>query len=323
MGFLHFSLPFVDFLANHRNIALTRFFLGASAIGNAEFYVLLIMLIYVMWDKKLAVRLSFLVLLTMAFNDVLKNLIRNPRPFLREGTYPRKWAVSPAEARALAAEFSTPSGHAMGASSFYSYLCIFVRNRWVRIACVVAIFSIGASRPYLGVHYGEDILLGWAIGLAMALLAAKYTSAISTHWHRRSYAQQVAIAVAAAFALCVVGIAVNGWQINGQLHGMAAFAGFLTGNVVACPLEIRLVNFDPRSAGPAAKVSRLVLTAGIIGVVQFVLKLAFARIAPGFSASWLALEYLRYLVTSVAGMYGAPWLFCRMKLAARLPAPAQ
>src|SRR5579871_6541806 len=162
MSSLHFNLGFVEALARHRTPLLTDIFLGASGIGSSDFYVLLIVLAYVAWDKRLAVRLSYLVLLTMACNDWLKNIIRNPRPFAADGTYRQHWAVSSAQATSLATEYSTPSGHAMGAGSFYSYLFLAIRRRPVRIAAVLLILVIGFSRPYLGVHYGEDILLGWA-----------------------------------------------------------------------------------------------------------------------------------------------------------------
>lgn len=161
---LPFNMPIMEFLSDHRTAALTSCFRSISDLGEVQGYILIATFIYVMFDKTLAVRLSILVTLTMGLNHILKIIIRNPRPFIREGTYLKKWAVSPDYVRDLATEYSTPSGHAMAAASFYSYLYSCVRNRYVKIVAVLAVLLIGLSCPYLGVHYVEDILLGWAIG---------------------------------------------------------------------------------------------------------------------------------------------------------------
>ncbi len=316
---LHFSLAFVEFLARHRTPLLTDFFLACSFFGRAGFYVFLVMLLYVTWEKRLAVRLSLLVLLTMAANDLLKNLIRNPRPFVDEGIWRQNWAVSAAQARSLAAEFSTPSGHAMGSASFYGYLAGFAHRRSVRILCALAILLIGFSRPYLGVHYGEDVLLGWAIGLFIAFAAARSTHGLTALWNRCPYPAQIAAAVFASALFCYLSVALNGGTINGQLHGMASYAGFLTGNIVAFPLEGRYVCFDPRSGSGTAKMTRLILTLAVIGGTVAVLGPTFALLAWQGSIAWLVLEYLRFTMAGIAGMFVAPWLFTRLGMASILP----
>ena len=144
---LHFHLDFVDLLARHRTPLLTFLFQGASGVGSTDVYVLLVMLVYVAWDKRLGIRMSYLLLVSTVANSLLKDLIRNPRPFVSDGTYKQRWAVSPAQAAGLAAEYSTPSGHAMGAGSMYSYLYLSVRKRWVRVLSVLLILTIGFSRP--------------------------------------------------------------------------------------------------------------------------------------------------------------------------------
>ncbi len=115
---LPFNLPIIKFLADHRNPLLARLFLAASFLGSANAYILIVILLYVVWDKRLAIPISVVVLLTTSLNDIFKTLIRNPRPFMRQRTYLKKWGVSRAEARQLATEYSTPSGHAMGSSAF-------------------------------------------------------------------------------------------------------------------------------------------------------------------------------------------------------------
>ena len=320
MAPLPFNLPLVQFLADHRNVFLTKLFLAASFLGSTECYILIAILIYVVWDKKLAIRLSVLVLLTMSLNDVLKNIIRNPRPFIREGTYLKKWAVSASSAKTLAAEYSTPSGHAMGASAFYSYLCAFIGNRYVRIVAVLAIILIGLSRPYLGVHYAEDIVIGWAIGLSVALAAARFKARMTSIWNNRSYTQQVGIAIVASMALCLPAMAINGWRMDGQPCALLGYAGFLTGIVIARPLELRTVNFDPRSSSVAIKLLRYVLSIGMVISVLLIFDKVLGAMADKFDMLGYALQYLRYAVAGIVGIFLAPLIFSKMKLAETQPA---
>jgi hypothetical protein len=85
MAPLPFSIALIRFLAAHRTAFLTKVFLFSTFAGTVEGYILIITAIYVMYDKSLAVRLSVLLLLTMSLNHVLKIIIKNPRPFIREG----------------------------------------------------------------------------------------------------------------------------------------------------------------------------------------------------------------------------------------------
>ncbi len=312
----HFNLQFVQFLADHRAVWLTRFFLLASLFGGARFYLLLTILLYVAWDKRFAIRLSVLILLTVSLNDILKMAIKNPRPFVPEGTYQRKWALTPAQAKSLAATYSTPSRHAMGSSAFFSYLFALTRNRILRAILVAAILCIGASRPYLGVHYAEDVLIGWAVGLSMALIAIAYFERLAALWTELPYGFQIAISVTASAAVWLLTTALNGGHVDGQVQDQDAYCGFLTGIAIAGPLELRFVNFDPRSGGAAAKVLRYAVCIGISAIVFYLLQLAFAPLAPRSTALGSALDYLDYLAAGVAGIFLAPLVFSRMHLAA-------
>ena len=263
MHHLPFNMRTMEFLADHRNPALTGFFLFASNMGEVQGYLLITTLIYVAFDKRLAVRLALVVSLAMSINHVLKIIIKNSRPFIGEGDYMQKWAVPIENARDLATEWSTPSGHAMAAASFYTFLYGCVRNRYVRILAVLAVLLTGASRPYLGVHYVEDIVLGWAIGLVIGLIALRYSEQIAAAWTQLSYGRQVGIAVTASLTLWLATIVVNGGGIDGQPRAFLGYAGTITGIVIAWPLEQRLVDFDPRSGSALLKALRFLLSVAL------------------------------------------------------------
>jgi len=258
----------------------------------------------------------------MALNDILKMAIKNPRPFIREGSWLRKWAVSPNRAAQLAAEYSTPSGHAMGSSAFYSYLYACIHRRAVRIIATAAIVLIGVSRPYLGVHFAEDVLIGWAFGLTIALVSIRYGEAIATAWSRFSFTKQIAITVAGSLALWLLAILLNGRQISGEPRNVLYYGGFLTGMAVARPLEISKVNFDPRSGSILAKILRYLLSVGMVTYTLAIVGAAFEMVVDRSSMVWNLVEYLRFTAAGFVAVFVAPLLFTGIGWAKRATARA-
>lgn len=95
---------------------------------------------------------------TIAFDSVLKLLLRRPRP---ESDYVHTMLLK---------TFSFPSGHAAGSVVSYGALAFVfagVGNVWAAgLSAAVALLCvlIGISRVYLGAHYPSDVVGGWLVG---------------------------------------------------------------------------------------------------------------------------------------------------------------
>jgi len=319
MSDLPFSIELIRFLADTRTELLTKAFQFFTFLGEVEGYVLLITLIFVTYDKKLAYRLSVLTLVTMSLNHLLKTIIMNPRPFTAEGTYSKRWAVSPDKAEELAAEYSTPSGHAMAGAAFYSYLFAIVKSRTVRAACILLILLTGVSRPYLGVHYLEDVLIGWMLGASIAFLSIRYAKRIARLWGRCPHPQKLGIVAAFGLILLITTRVLSNSGVADQPLAFVGYAGFLMGIVVAFPLEEKTIDFDPRSSAVWRKALRFVLCVGLVMGTLLLLDGVFEAVSTDYSALGYLLRYIRYALAGVAGMLLGPLLFVRLGLAERLP----
>ena len=319
MGELPFSIELIRFLADIRVEFLARLFQFFTFLGDIEGYVLLVTLVYVSYDKKLAYRLSVLTLVTMSLNHLLKMIIMNPRPFVAEGTYAERWAVSPDKAAELATEYSTPSGHAMAGSAFYSYVFASVKNRQARTACVLLVLLIGFSRPYLGVHYLEDVLIGWVLGVSIALVSIRYAAKISHLWSRLSHPQQIAIVAASSLILWITTRVLSDPDVGDQPLAFVGYTGFLMGVVVAFPLEAKMTAFNPRSSAVWKRMLRCVLCVGLVLITLMLLDVVFEAMSSDYSALGYLLRYIRYALAGIAGILLGPILFLRLGLAERLP----
>jgi membrane-associated phospholipid phosphatase len=174
-----FSIEMMEWLFDVRQPALKMFMQFCTSVGDVQGYVFVFSLFFMAFDKALALRFGVVALLAMSINHLLKELIQNPRPFVESGLHLERWAVSAEEAHSLALEFSTPSGHAMAAAAAYGYLAVRFGQPYA-LAMVALIGLIGVSRSYLGVHYVEDVVLGWTLGAMLALAALRYGDAAMT-----------------------------------------------------------------------------------------------------------------------------------------------
>lgn len=98
-------------------------------------------------------------------STLLKHVFERPRPaFVADGVFIDTW--------------SFPSGHAMLSAVTYLTLGALLTQgepqRRVRAyivgAAIALTATIGLSRIYLGVHYPSDVLAGWLVGVAWALI---------------------------------------------------------------------------------------------------------------------------------------------------------
>jgi membrane-associated phospholipid phosphatase len=275
-----FSHPFLDGL-----------FTAATFLGEEEFYLVFLPLIYWCFNKRVGIRLAYAFLLSSYLNLFLKDLFGIPRPddprirFLQSETTP-----------------SFPSGHAQGAVVTWGYLASQWANRAFWVVAIVLIVLNSFSRVYLGVHFPQDLVGGITIGvlylLAFNWVTARWEGALA----RFSLAAKSILAVLLPIALLVVHPSKDAAMTMGALAGMGL--GF--------SLEGRFVSFSADGLW-WRRVLRFLVGLILVGVFYVGLKAVFpAEVSPSIALAWRA---IRYGVVGVVGTFVAPWIFVRTALA--------
>lgn len=143
-----------------------------TSLGVEEFYLLVVPILYWCVNPIIGVRTGVMLLLSGSINTLVKWMFHQPRPY---------WVSTKITAYLSETSFGLPSGHAQNAVAIWGIIANSFKRHigWV-IAIILMIF-IGISRPILGVHFPQDTLLGWAIGLLLLLLFIK-GEPIITRW---------------------------------------------------------------------------------------------------------------------------------------------
>jgi hypothetical protein len=186
---------------------------------------------------------------------------------------------------------------------------------------------VALSRVYLGVHFLGDILWGAAIGLSLAALYAWLKPKLLAQLKRFPLGIHVLLAlVAAAFIFVVISLLLAIPFGTGQMFGelytdawrsaledAATIAGLVFGLWVGLALETSAVRFTV--AGPWwQRALRYVI--GIIGLVA--IWMGLRMIFPQEPTTLgLALRMVRYALAMLWAIVAWPWLFVKIRLAAR------
>ena len=167
-----FDLPVYQFIMSIFGLTSTMMLIMKfiTTLGSTLVIVTSILCIAVLVkNKKYFLIFTFANLIGVILNNILKIIIRRPRP---------------TETLVLTAEssYSFPSAHSMMSMIFYGlliyYVTKFVKKKWLKNTLVGILSSIilfvGISRIYLGVHYVTDVLVGYIIGIVYLVIFIKF-----------------------------------------------------------------------------------------------------------------------------------------------------
>jgi len=299
---------------------LDGFMKAVTFLGTIEFYILFIPALYWTVDQKLGLRVLFILILTDAPASYCKQLLHQPRPYWFETV------------KGLATEptYGIPSSHASNTLAVWGMIASTAKKSWLWILSILLILLIGLSRLYLGVHFPQDLLGGWLLGLVMLLLFLKYEHRFLVRWAQKTANTQIWLGFLFSGAIILLGQLVLAliagspdpaeWAAYStearDIEHYITLGGFLFGAVAGVVLMQKYAPFK-MDGSALQKVGRYAV--GMIGLFALYLGLdvLFALLAPDASLAGYILRYIRYALVSFWAMFGAPWVFIRVGLAER------
>jgi membrane-associated phospholipid phosphatase len=290
------GLTLITAIQSVRTPALDFIFKAITALGNEDFFMILLPLMLWAVDAVIGIRLAITFLLALFVNDGLKTLFAHPRPFDLDST------VGLYEAEG----YGLPSGHAQMAVVTWGVIAAELRKRWAWIAAFVLMALIGFSRVYLGVHFPTDVLVGWAVGALVLIAYVRWEPQIEEWLISMQPGHQIALTLVVAIGLAML----VPTEVTTSILGILAGAG--VGLVVLWQIG------GYRADGPTWKRALRLL---IGGVVLFALRLGLKGIFPDQGDPfYLGMRFVRYTVLGVWTGLGAPWFFQKLCLAPPMPA---
>ena len=299
--------------------ALDGFMGAVTFLGKIEFYIIFIPALYWCMDQSLGLRILFILILTDIPASSFKHLLHEPRPYWLGGV------------KALADEpsYGIPSSHASNTLAVWGLVSYTVKKTWIWVFTIIFLLLIGFSRLYLGVHFPQDVLGGWLLGLLMLFLFIKYESRFLDWWGQMTEGVQILLGFVFSVSLILLGrlvlAVISGspdppeWSAFStqarEIDHYITLAGFLFGAVAGPTLKGKYAPFKVDGSA-LQKIGRYIV--GMIGLFAIYLGLdvLFAQFAPDdASLAGYILRYIRYALVSIWAVFGAPWVFLKIKLA--------
>jgi membrane-associated phospholipid phosphatase len=289
-------------------------------LGNIEFYLLIIPLVYWVVDKRLGFRLLLVLITIYTLSSTVKLLFHQPRPY---------WL---GRVLGLGAEttYGIPSSHSGGSLAVWGYLAYRLNKRWLWVLVGAFIFFIALSRLYLGVHFLHDVLFGWLLGLLVLWVFIKYEDRVAGWADQKSILAQIGLGLAISILMILVGQLAQVWLAGivdpPEWRSFAAqarsatytytLAGALFGAVTGYALMKRYAPFENKGSG-LQQLGRYVLGIVFLLLLYTGLDILFATIAADETPLGYALRYLRYASATFLVTFILPWIFIKLRLAKR------
>jgi hypothetical protein len=192
----------------------------------------------------------------------------------------------------------------------WGYVAYRFRNPLFWLVAIIAIVGIGLSRIVVGVHYPQDVIAGWLIGLVWLLVYVLVEPPVSRWLGGQRSITQAFLAIGVPLALVFLHPA----DTEGHYPAPEALAamGALSGLGIGVVLERARVRFRVDGVW-WQRVLRYLVGMVVVGLLYAVPRLLVSH---GLAHELEAMvRFVRYGLVGWAVTCLTPWLFVRLRLA--------
>ena len=268
---------------------LDWFFYAVTQLGEELFYIVALAFVYWSLNKKLGRKLAIVVLTSLWINGFFKVLLKLPRP--------------PESVRKIEASgYGFPSGHAQGSTTLWGYLSLKIKKYWLYVVSAVLVSLISYSRIYLQVHYLQDIIGGFILGIltliVFELIDKKSTEFISN----RPLLQKLAIPAIYVATLVMISFA---FFFNEDITGMIIILGAVFGMTEGFVIEEEKVKLEDSKTNKS-RIIRFLIGLGIVFPAMIALRQVL-------STTVISL-FILYTMLGLSMGLGVPYVFKKLKV---------
>ncbi|TXT65177.1 MAG: PAP2 superfamily protein [Promethearchaeota archaeon] len=273
-------------------------------VGDTLVFIVIVAIIYIVYDKRFAKNLTLALLTTVYVNSFLKDIFQDPRPVqndLRETGY------------------GFPSGHSQGAATFWGYIGYefkdALEHNLVPILFSIIILLVALSRIIIAVHDLQDISGGIIFGVCVLLVFIYLQPVLTENVNTLPLSIRIIIGVVTSLGLFILGTLLfptSGEQLLGDKAipfsdaGSYAVVGGVLLGLVGYELENEYVKYEPSKLEVKYKILNVII--GLI--IVFVLYFGLEFLKDIFNS--VIFRYIRYALISFILVFIVPWIFTKI-----------
>ncbi len=278
-------------------------------LGSDIAFIMIMAILYMVYDKRFAKNLALNLLLTNYLNSFIKGVFQDPRPDTN---------IDPSEEYGyVETSYGFPSGHTQNAVTVWGYIAYEFKDKpkpyIIPVILSVLIFLISISRMILGVHDLEDVIGGYLIGICFLIGFIHLEPILSPKINKLSLNMKILLAVLVSLVLFVIAEILfpkSGLDLvkNAPLYADSGSFGTVTGAMLGVSigylLENEYVKYEPSELSNKQKYINL-----FIGII--ILLITFFGLGLIIRGN-VILRFIRYASLSFILTFLVPLLFTKI-----------
>ncbi|MFX1357346.1 MAG: phosphatase PAP2 family protein [Promethearchaeota archaeon] len=270
------------------NTTAVTIFTFISELGDTLVYILLIVVVWYVYDKRVGKNLAFTLFGSYLVNSVLKDVFQDPRP----------------PTNTTAEGYGLPSGHSQQAVATWGYLsykAYLKKNKILFWIFTILVYIIAISRVIIGVHDVQDVWIGLTIGFLWLVLFIVLEPKVSAKISSLSVVIKIILSIVVPIVLFIIlsylvfpSSVIDYGMINGAMMGLSL--GYV--------FETKKIKYEPIDLNYKQRILNVVI--GI--VIALVLYLGLSLLFPESQI----MDFVQYAILSFILVGLVPWIFVKI-----------